>query len=65
MVSRAQLIVFFNVGRFKREFKQICENYGIKAKPTKSRKPQRNAFLEHVHKVVIGMLRSFDVENEN
>jgi hypothetical protein len=23
-----------NVGEFKREFKQMCDNYGIKAKPT-------------------------------
>jgi hypothetical protein len=31
---RLQFIVFVNGGEFKRDFKQICENYGIKAKPT-------------------------------
>jgi hypothetical protein len=33
-----QFIVFDNavVGEFKREFKQMCDNYGIKAKPTTS-----------------------------
>jgi hypothetical protein len=33
---RPQFIVFENVGKFKREFKQMCveDNYGIKAKPT-------------------------------
>jgi hypothetical protein len=29
-----QFIVFDNGGKFKREFKQMCENYGIKAKST-------------------------------
>ena len=50
---------------FKREFKQICENYGIKAKPTTSHTPQANAIIERVHKVVNNMLRSFDLEKEN
>jgi hypothetical protein len=33
-----QFIVFNNerMGGFKREFKQMCDNYGIKAKPTTS-----------------------------
>jgi hypothetical protein len=35
---RPQFIVFDNgfMGKFKREFKQMCDNYGIKAKPTTS-----------------------------
>jgi hypothetical protein len=33
---RPQFIVFHNGGEFKREFKQMCDNYGIKAKPTTS-----------------------------
>jgi hypothetical protein len=31
---RRQFIVFDNGGKFKRELKQMCDNYGIKAKPT-------------------------------
>jgi hypothetical protein len=31
---RPQFIVFVNGGEFKPEFKQMCDNYGIKAKPT-------------------------------
>ena len=62
---RPQFIVFDNGGEFKREFKQMCENYGIKAKPTTSHNPQANAIIERVHKVVNDMLRSFDLENEN
>jgi hypothetical protein len=44
LYPRPQFIVFENgsMGEFKREFKQICvqDNYGIKAKPTTSHKPQ-------------------------
>jgi hypothetical protein len=28
--------LFHIMGKFKREFKQMCDNYGIKAKPTTS-----------------------------
>jgi hypothetical protein len=37
-----QFIVFDNGNRskFKREFKQMCDNYGIKAKPTTSHNQQ-------------------------
>jgi transposase InsO family protein len=62
---RPQVIVFDNGGELKREFKQMCENYGIKAKPTTSHNPQANAIIEQVHKVVNNMLRSFDLEKEN
>jgi transposase InsO family protein len=60
-----QFIVFDNGGKFKREFKKMCENYGIKAKPTTIHSPQANAIIERVHKVVNNMLRSFDLEQEN
>jgi hypothetical protein len=33
---RPQFIVFDNGGKFKREIKQMCDNYGIKAKSTTS-----------------------------
>ena len=49
---------------FKREFKQMCDNYGIKAKPTTYHNPQANAIIERVHKVANDMLRSFDLKNE-
>jgi hypothetical protein len=67
---RPQFIVFDNggMGEFKREFKRISDNYGIKAKPTTSHthiNPQANSMIERVHKVVIDMLRSFDLENDH
>jgi hypothetical protein len=62
-----QFIVFDNgnIGEFKREFKQMCDNNGIKAKPTTSNNLQENAIIERVHKVVNDMLRSFDLENNH
>jgi Integrase core domain len=62
---RPQLIVFDNGGKVKREFKQMCEKYGIKAKPTIVHNHQANAIIEQVHKVVNSMLRLFDLEQEN
>jgi hypothetical protein len=35
-----QFIVFDNWGELKWEFKQMCENYGIKAKPATSHNAQ-------------------------
>jgi hypothetical protein len=61
---RPQFIVFDNGGEFKRELKQMCNNYGIIAKPTASHKPQANSIIERVHKVVNEILRSFDLEKE-
>jgi transposase InsO family protein len=58
-------MVFDNRGEFKREFKQMCENYGIKVKPTTRHNPQANAIIEQVHKVVNSMVRSFDLEKAN
>jgi transposase InsO family protein len=50
---RPQFIVFDNgsIGEFKQDFKQMCDNYGIKAKPTTSHNPQANAIIERVKKV--------------
>jgi transposase InsO family protein len=62
---RPQFIVFDSGGEFKREFKQIYDNYGIKAKPTTSHNPQANAIIERLHKVVNDMFRSFDLENNH
>jgi hypothetical protein len=36
-----------NMGEFKREFKQMCDNYGIKAKPTTSHNQQTTRKCNH------------------
>jgi hypothetical protein len=44
-----QFIVFDNgnTSKFKREFKQMCDNYGIKAKPTTSHNQQTTIKCNH------------------
>jgi hypothetical protein len=54
------------MGEFKRAFKQMCVqgNYGINPnQQVTTNRPQANAIMERVHKVVNDMLRSFDLEN--
>jgi transposase InsO family protein len=64
---RPQFIVFDNGGEFKCEFKQMCDNYGIKAKPNTSHNPHANAIIEQIQKfhATNNMLRSFDLENNH
>jgi hypothetical protein len=50
-----QFIVFDNGGEIKREFKQMRDNYGIKAKQTTSHNhinPQANAIIDRMHKFI-------------
>jgi hypothetical protein len=42
-----QFIVFDNEDKFKLEFKQMCDNYGIKAKPTTSHNHQSTSKCNH------------------
>jgi hypothetical protein len=46
---RPQFIVFDNgyKGEFKREFRKMCDNYGIKAKPTTSHNQQNTSKCNH------------------
>jgi hypothetical protein len=64
-----QFILFENgnAGGCKLDFKQMCDNYDIKAKPTKvtTNITQANAIIEQVHKVVNDMLRSFYLERNH
>jgi hypothetical protein len=55
------LIVFDNGGKFKLEFKKICNNYGIISKMSTGQNPQASAIIERVQKVFNEMLRSFDL----
>jgi hypothetical protein len=36
-----------NIDKFKREFKKMCDNYGIKAKPTTSHNPHNTSKCNH------------------
>jgi hypothetical protein len=61
---RPGFIVFDNGGKFRRDIKQMCNNYGIIAKPMTSHNPQVNSIIEQIHKAVYDMLRSIDFEKE-
>ena len=46
------------------EFAKMCHNdYGLKSKPITTRNPQSNAIIEHIHKTIGNIIRTFDVSN--
>ena len=48
---------------FKAEFRELCENVGIKYKSSLAYNPQSNAIIERVHQVLGNGLRTFDLDN--
>jgi hypothetical protein len=61
---RPQYIGYDNGSKFKAQFKQMCDNYGIKEKPPASYNPQSNGIVEQVHQVLGNALRTFELENK-
>ena len=49
---RPQEVGFDNGSEFKHLFKELCQNMGIKEKPTTDYNPQSNAIIERVHQVL-------------
>jgi hypothetical protein len=41
----------------------MCDNYGMKEKPSTNYNPQSNGIIEHVHQVLSNALRTFELEN--
>jgi hypothetical protein len=69
---QAQFIVFDNgsMCEFKLEIKQVCDNYGIKAKSTTSHNPQPTTHKQSLSEysklsTVNDMLRSLELENNH
>ena len=60
---RPSRIIFDNGTEFKKDFRHIFENYGVKPKPTTVKNPQANGILERVHQVLSNMIRASNVEN--
>jgi hypothetical protein len=44
------------------EFKDLCENIGLKKKPSAAWNPQSNAILERIHQVLADCIWSFNLE---
>ena len=57
--------IYDNGSEFKLYFKQLCNQYDLKQKPTSKKNPQANSVLERVHQVVANMLRSYDLDNQD
>ena len=58
-------VTFDNGSEFKNVFKEMCDNLGIKCKPTTSYNPQGNSIIERVHQVMANMLRAFELEERD
>ena len=55
-------IIYDNGSEFKLNFKQICNDYGIKQTPTTVKNPRANAILERVHGVLGNAVRAFNMD---
>ena len=59
-----QYIGYDNGSEFKAQFKQMCDNYGMKDKPSISYNPQSNGIIQPVHQVLGNALRTFELEEK-
>jgi hypothetical protein len=59
---RPQYIGFDNGSENKAVFKELCDNMGIKTKPSTTYNPQSNGIIERVHQVLNDSLRTFELE---
>jgi transposase InsO family protein len=48
-------VTFDNGSEFKSDFKEICDNLGIKCRPTTFYNPQGNSIIERIHKLMGNM----------
>jgi hypothetical protein len=55
-------VTFENGSEFKSVFKEMCDNLGIKCRPTTSYNPQGNSVIKRIHQVMGKMLRAFELE---
>ena len=44
------------------EFKDLCDNMGLKRRPSSSWNPQSNTILERIHQVLADSMRSFNLD---
>eukprot|EP00957_Ditylum_brightwellii_P009110 688905-Ditylum_brightwellii.AAC.1 len=58
-------VIYDNDSEFKRDFKQLYKDFGLKSKPTTVRNSQANAILECVHQVVDNMLHRQELEKRS
>jgi transposase InsO family protein len=62
LYPRHMQVTFDNGSEFKSVFKEMCDNLGIKCRPTTSYNSQGNSIIERIHQVLGNMLRTFELE---
>ena len=62
---RPNLVGYDNGSEFKKYFKEMCINYGLKSKPSTAYNPQSNGMIERVHQVLGNALRTFELDEED
>ena len=61
---RPQYIGYDNGKEYKRFFREMIANYGIKGKTTTTYNPQSNGIIERVHQTLANSLRTFELEEQ-
>jgi len=59
---RPQEVGSDNGSEFKRHFRDLLNNYGLKKKPSTEYNPQSNGIIERVHQVLANVIRSFELD---
>jgi transposase InsO family protein len=54
---------FDNGSEFESVFKEMCDNLGIKCRPTTLYNPQGNSIIERIQQAMGNMLRAFELED--
>ena len=62
---RPREIGFDGGSEFKAEFRELCDNMGLRKKPSGAWNPQSNSILERVHQVLGDSLRTFNLEERD
>jgi len=60
---RCSRVRYDNGSEFKLHFKQLCEDFGLKRKPTSRKNPQANAIIERVHQTLGNTIRTFNLDD--
>ena len=55
-------MIYNNGSEFKLHFRELCDSYQLKHKPTTVKNPQSNAILEHMHGVLLDMMQTSDID---
>jgi hypothetical protein len=55
-------VTFDNGYDLKSFFKEMCDNLGIKCRPTTSYNPQANSIIEKIHQAMGDMLRAIELQ---